>query len=105
MAITALLLLVRVATALKTEPELPQVPHGADFMISRLPMSGNVQPMSELVVTEHVVNLKRGNSKSLSSVYVQAMRKQNMVALEGVSRPSVSFLRRHEQLTLTDNAI
>ena len=89
MEIVALLLLLRVVSTLKIDPDLPQPPHGAEFMISRLPVSENVQPLSELVVTDHVVNLKRGNSKSLSSIYVQTMRKQSLAALEGDSRLSV----------------
>ena len=89
MEIAALLLLLRVAAGLKVDPDLPQPPHGADFMISRLPMSETVQPMSELIVTDHVVELKRSNSKSLSSIYVQTLRKQSMVALDGDSRLAV----------------
>jgi hypothetical protein len=92
MAIAAILLLFRVAIALKAYPDIPQPPLGAGFTISRLPMSGNVQAMSELAITDHVVNLKRGNSKSLSSIYVQYMRKQSMSAAEGDSRLTVSHL-------------
>ena len=95
MAIAALLLFSGVAAAMKTDPDLPQPPHGANFMISRLPSSGNAQGLSELAITDHVVNLKRGNSKSLSSIYVQTMRKQSIVALEGDSRLPVSLLRQY----------
>ena len=90
-----LLLLLRVAAGLKVDPDLPTPPHGADFMISRLPMSEYVQPMSELKVTDHVVELKRSNSKSLSSIYVQSMRKQSMAALEGDSRLTVRLLNHN----------
>jgi hypothetical protein len=101
MAIAALLLLIGVAIALKTDPDLPQPPYGAQFMIRRLPMSGNARALSELAITGHVVSLKRGNSKSLSSIYVQTMRKQSTAALEGDSRLTVSHLRRDERLVLT----
>lgn len=105
MAIAAALLLFGVATALKTDPDLPQPPHGAAFTISRLPMSGNAQALSELAITDHVVNLKRGNSKSLSSIYVQTMRKQSKTALDGDSRLTVSHLKRDDRLILTSNDI
>ena len=105
MAIAKLLLLFGVAAALKTDAGLPQPPHGANFMISRLPMSGNVQALSELTITDHVVNLKRSNSKSLSSIYVQTMRKQSMAALEEDSRLTASILKRDKLLILTNNAI
>ena len=93
-----LLLLLGVAAGLKVDPDLPTPPHGADFMISRLPMSEHVQPMSELTVTDHVVQLKRSNSKSLSSIYVQTMRKQSTAALEGDSRLSVRLLNHNIEL-------
>ena len=82
-----LLLLAGAATALKSDPYLPH--HGADFTISRLPMPRNVQPLADLQITDHVVELKRGNSKSLSSIFVQTLRKQSMAALEGDERLGV----------------
>ena len=94
-AVLLLLLLLGVAAGLKVDPDLPTPPHDADFMISRLPMSEHVQPMSELKVTDHVVELKRSNSKSLSSIYVQTMRKQSMAALAGDSRLSVRLLNHN----------
>lgn len=92
MAGAVLLLFLGLATALKSDPTLPQ--HGADFMISRLPMSENVLPLSDLQVTNHVVNLKRGNSKSLSSIFVQTLRKQSMAALGADERLDVGSKKR-----------
>ena len=92
MEIVAALLLFGLTTALKKDPSLPQ--HGAPFTISRIPLSGGVQPLSDLKVTDHVVSLKRGNSKSLSSIYVQTMRKHSDAAMGTGSRLGVRFFRQ-----------
>lgn len=92
MEIVAVLLLFGAVKGFTTDPDLPAPPDGANFVINRIPMSANVQPMSELVVTDHVVNLKRGNSKSLSSIYVQAMRKQLLSPTEEDSRLTVRII-------------
>ena len=107
MEIAGLLLLLAVASCIKMDqdPDLPTPPPGANFLISRLPMPGHLEPMSELQVTDHVVNLRRGNSKSLSSVYVQTMRKISMTSLEEDSRLTVSSAHSaiscHSQLIQT----
>ncbi|KAK3705699.1 hypothetical protein LTR37_013142 [Vermiconidia calcicola] len=57
-------------------------------------MSGQTQPLTELKVTDHIVNLKRGTSRSISSAYVQTMRKHG-AAMEGgvrVTNGSVPLL-------------
>jgi hypothetical protein len=74
MAIARLLLFLGAAIALKQDPGIPI--HGADFTISRLSLNENPLPMSKLEITDHVVTLKRGTSKSLSSFWVQKMRKR-----------------------------
>ena len=81
MAMTALLLFYGVVTALKNDPVLPF--HGAGFTVSRIPIAGNPLPMAELKIAEHVVPLKRGNAKSLSSTYVQAMRERRLASTGG----------------------
>ena len=87
MEVARLLLLIGVVSALKSDPALPQ--HGAPFTISRTPLFGNPKAMTPLEITDHVVTLKRGNSKSLSSIYVQTMRQHGMSAMDGDSRLSV----------------
>jgi hypothetical protein len=61
------------AMAWKKDESLPT--HGAGFTISRMPISGPRLPMSGLQVTDHVVKLKRGDSKGLSAGFVQGLRK------------------------------
>lgn len=105
MEIAIWLFLFGVAAGLTVDPDLPTPPHGADFTISRIPMSEHVQPLADLEVTDHVVNLKRGNSKSLSAIYVQTMRKQSMDPLEGTLRLSVSVSQPIDLLSLTKSDI
>ncbi|KAK5135823.1 hypothetical protein LTR08_004650 [Meristemomyces frigidus] len=73
----ALALLAGFATALKAPPYL------ADYVnepltISRLQTQYNPGPLTQLKVTSNVVSLKRANSWSLSSVYLQALRQQHL---------------------------
>jgi hypothetical protein len=81
MEMSALLLLFGMAAALKQDPVLPI--HETGFTVSRIPLAGNPLPMSELKVAEHVVPLIRGNAKSLSSTYVQAMRGRRLDSAGG----------------------
>ncbi|KAK5167020.1 uncharacterized protein LTR77_007749 [Saxophila tyrrhenica] len=81
MAVATILFLLGATTALKYDPVLPF--HGNGFTVSRIPLPKNPQPMSDLKVAEHVVPLKRGNAKSLSSTYVQAMRGRKLADAGG----------------------
>ena len=83
MAVAALLLLASFATALRSAPYLP-IGVNEDITLSRLPTQYNPGPLTELKVTDNVINLKRADSWSMSSVYVQALRRQG-----GVSRATV----------------
>lgn len=74
MAVAALLLLASTAAALKNQPYLPHL--SDDFTISRLESSRVPGPLTDLRVTDNVVNLRRVNSVSLSSTYVQALIRQ-----------------------------
>ncbi|KAK5125051.1 hypothetical protein LTR85_001242 [Meristemomyces frigidus] len=80
MAVAALLLLVSFATALRPAPYLPN-DINEDFTLSRLQTQYDPGPLTELKVTDNVINLKRADSWSMSSVYVQALRRR-----PGVSR-------------------
>lgn len=67
--------------ALKLDEPFPM--HGAGFTISRVPLAGNLSPMSDLKITDHVVELKRGNSKAMSANFVQGMRMRKRTVLRG----------------------
>ena len=85
----ALLLLAGFATALKSAPSLPNSVN-EHYTLSRLPTQYNPGPLTELKVTSNVVNLKRAKSASLSSVYVQALWRQNRGV--GVERVTVCLI-------------
>lgn len=53
---------------------------------------------SELEVTDHIVRLRREDSMSISSVYVQAIRKQAWARTEADVRLAVSFDLVHMNL-------
>ncbi len=90
LAISALALVLRLVTAIVQDPVLPTditgLPiQGEDFTVSRLQSSGGSMPMSELQVSDHVVKLKRGNAKSQSLMYINAMRSNSLST--AVERP------------------
>lgn len=68
--------LVVLTAALVANP--PRFPDGTEFTVRRLQVAEPDAPAqaSELRITGHVVRLRREDSVSMSSVYVQAMRKQ-----------------------------
>lgn len=102
MAVAPLMLIVGFTAALKAVPGLPQ--HGADWSVSRLPMSTDPLPMTPLEITDHVVNLKRRQSRSMSSYFVQTLREQARAIQDGGdSRLSVGTNHnRHVLKTLTE---
>lgn len=85
-----LLFLVPAAAAMKAAWDLPLLaPEGKQpLTLSRLQMPANPQPMADLKVTEHVVQLTRRNIRSKSSHYIQAIQEQAMAA-RGESRLAV----------------
>lgn len=75
MALFSLLWLASAASALRAAPYLPNDVN-EHFTISRLQSQYKPGPLTELKVTDNVINLKRADSWSLSSVYVQGLRRQ-----------------------------
>ena len=98
MEIATLLLITTAATALKADPSIPE--HGAEFTISRLPMVAKPLLMMPLNITDHVVSLRRGESRSVSSYFVQSLRNQAKAVQEGgdsrlgVGLPNITSCRR-----------
>jgi hypothetical protein len=92
MAVVAAILLLLVTGVAPLKNELLPPP-GTKITLSHLPLSGDPGPLTPLEVTEHVVTLRRENSMSLSSVYVQALRRQAIEAQEG-SDARLSVCRR-----------
>ena len=88
---SALLLVLASAAApvagLRSPPSPPE--HGADFTISQLAMAEKPLAPTKLEITDHVIPLKRGNSKSISAIYVQAMREQARAAMGRDMRTTV----------------
>ena len=80
MRLKALLFLCGSVAALRA-PIYPPDNVNEHLTLSRLKTQYNPGPLTELKVTSNVVNLKRANSWSLSSVYVQALRRQSRGAL------------------------
>jgi hypothetical protein len=74
------------AMAQKVPPKIPDV--NEDFTLTRIEMSGSPGPLTELKVTDNVMNLQRVQGYSLSSVYVQTMRQQAMRE-QGIERALV----------------
>lgn len=83
-----LFLFLGAAAALKATTNVPIVD---DLLtVSRLPSAYNPSPLSELKVTNNVVQLKRAESYSLSAMYLQQLRRQAAGISEGgVSRATV----------------
>jgi len=64
------------AHALKGTPP-PFLPRYDDqYIVSRLPERGPIAPLAELKTVSTVVELRRENASSISSIYVQAIRAQ-----------------------------
>ncbi|TKA79024.1 hypothetical protein B0A55_03162 [Friedmanniomyces simplex] len=70
----ALLAGVSAVAALKAAPYFPNI--NEEYTLSRLPVSDRQQPFTEVQVTDNVIELKRADSYSPSSTYVQALRRQ-----------------------------
>lgn len=87
-----LLFLVPAAAALKAAWDLPLLaPEGKQpLTLSRLQVPANPQPMTDLQITDHVVQLTRRNVRSKSSHWVQAIQEQALEA-RGESRLGVRF--------------
>ena len=85
--VALLLLLSSPAVAMKSEHFLPRI--GTRITTSRLSHSGNTQSMTDLKVTDHIIPLTRGTSRSMSAVYVQAIRQQAIEEQGGMSRIDV----------------
>lgn len=88
-----LLLQASPTTALVANP--PHFPHDTEFTVRRMLLEDYTPmqpPESEtpLRVTDHVIRLKRQDSVSVSSIYVQAMRKQAWARTERDMRLGVS---------------
>lgn len=93
MAVAALLLQLALAaytTAIVANP--PSFPDATEFEVRRMRMVD--PPMraddAALPMSDHVVQLKRSDSVSVSSTYVQAMRKQAWQRTEADVKLSVS---------------
>src|ERR1700712_3025242 len=99
MAVAALLLLASFAAALRTAPHLPNGIN-EDVTISRLPTQYEPGPLTELKVTDNVINLKRADSWSMSSVYVQALRRR-----PGVSRATVRVIPTRSCLSSSSSSV
>lgn len=104
MAVAALLLQLVLAatttTAIVANP--PSFPDGTEFEVRRMRMVD--RPMraedSALPMSDHVIQLKRSDSVSVSSIYVQAMRKQAWRRTEADVKLSVSQLVCHDSSML-----
>jgi hypothetical protein len=91
-----LLALSTTAAALKASLTIPEIPDAnvfsqpedavRQFTVQRMPLRGNLEPMSKLEVVDSVIELKRGDMSSLSSMYVQAIRAQAGGGTFNVSR-------------------
>ena len=69
-----LLLYAGAAAALKATTHVPIV--GDHLTVSRLPSAYKPSALSDLKITDNVVQLKRKDSYSLSSLYVHQLRRQ-----------------------------
>ena len=88
--LTKLLLFVGLAASTKPAPFIPNFDDiDGNFVYGRLQTSEKQGPPTRLVVTEHVVELKRATSWSLSSVYVQALRRQASAKMGEPERATV----------------
>lgn len=105
MAVATLLLSfgAAVSTALVANP--PSFPAGTEFTVRRMELDDPRLEPAELQVTDHVVRLRRENAVSISSVYVQAMRKQAWARTEADVRLGVSALiiKRRGEGRVTSN--
>lgn len=96
MEIAALVLLCGVAIAQISPPYIPNI--NDHLTVNRLSTSDNPLPPTELRITDNVINLRRASSWSLSSVYVQALRRQaGGSRAVSAGRATVCALHLHHQ--------
>lgn len=77
MALPALLLLLFTSWSQALRgPRMPRDLPPGGFVVSRIPVEKPSNSYSPLHITENVLQLKKGNGSSLSSLYVNAMRAQ-----------------------------
>lgn len=76
MALQAFLCLILASST--TAHRGPRVPRDLrdELFVSRLATEKPAESLSQLSITDHVLNLQRGNGSSLSSLYVNTIRAQ-----------------------------
>lgn len=95
MAVASLLLpLLAAAPAIALVSNAPPFPNGTEFTVRRMRLEDDTPIRtsdSELRITDHVVRLRREEAVSVSSMYVQGLRKQAWARTEADVRLGVSL--------------